>query len=103
MAVRSFLVFLTAALGCILGAAQTPCGPGWGGSIGVPGLDDIPNALCVFDDGTGPALFAAGAFTFAGGISSPGFAKWSGTAWSPVSGATSPHNGQPRALAVFDD
>lgn len=34
------------------------------------------NALTVHDDGSGPAIFAAGAFAFAGGVPASGLAKW---------------------------
>jgi hypothetical protein len=42
-------------------------------------------ALCVFDDGTGPALYAGGqAFTIDGGTREHRVAKWDGTAWTPL-------------------
>jgi hypothetical protein len=44
-------------------------------------------SLVVFNDGTGPALFAGGSFAKAGGSPAPFFAKWNGLAWSAVSGA----------------
>jgi hypothetical protein len=55
----------------------------------------------VFDDGSGPALYVAGSFTSAGGVSAPQIAKWNGSIWSAagfgISGATI------HALTVFDD
>jgi hypothetical protein len=66
------------------------------------------SALAVFDDGTGPLLYAAGEFTMAGGISANYIAKWDGAGWSPLVGpsgtgiATMP-GGSEVALAVFDD
>ena len=41
-------------------------------------------ALCVFDDGSGPALFAAGKFTSMGGVACSALARWNGQTWSPV-------------------
>jgi HYR domain-containing protein len=57
-------------------------------------------ALAVFDDGTGPALYAAGDFNRAGGLIANRIAKWNGVSWSTLGSGT---NGPVRALAVFDD
>lgn len=60
-------------------------------------------ALSVFDDGLGggPALYAGGSFTNAGGVSAPRIAKWDGAGWSPVGGGI---GGQiVTALAVYTD
>ncbi|HEV8111448.1 MAG TPA: hypothetical protein VGR31_01605 [Planctomycetota bacterium] len=57
-------------------------------------------ALAVYDDGTGPALYAAGEFTTAGGAPATNIAKWDGVAWSPVGGGT---DSRISALTVFDD
>jgi len=81
-----------------------------GGSSGV-GLGDPFNsgdevrALAVFDGGSGPALYAGGAFGSAGGVDIGfGIARWNGSEWSPL---TSPDGnglaGPVEALAVFDD
>jgi trimeric autotransporter adhesin len=68
------------------------------------GVDNRMMAATVFDDGSGPALFAGGSFTQAGGVRVNGIAKWDGSAWSALgSGAAIGVNGQVRALAVFDD
>src|SRR5262245_1236978 len=40
------------------------------------------NALAVFDDGTGPALYVGGWFTSAGDVEAPYVAKWDGVHWS---------------------
>lgn len=75
------------------GASWSPLGTGLSGS------DNTVASLEVFDDGTGPRLFAGGKFLNAGGTYSPYFAVWDGTAWSSVG---SPGGGV-HALAVFDD
>ncbi|MBI1849482.1 MAG: hypothetical protein HYR85_03955, partial [Planctomycetes bacterium] len=55
----------------------------------------------VFDDGTGPALYAGGLFHRADGHPAIGVAKWDGNAWSAVGQPTT--NGRVIRLAVFDD
>ncbi len=58
------------------------------------------DALAVFDDGTGPALYAAGVFNRAGGVVANSIAKWDGASWSSLSSGI---DGIVYALAVFDD
>ena len=61
-------------------------------------------ALTVFDDGTGPALYAGGAFWRMGGLSANGVAKWDGERWTALSGSGGNGvNGIVYALTVFDD
>ena len=57
-------------------------------------------ALATFDDGSGPALYAAGDFTSAGGLAAVDVARWDGSTWSAVGSGT---DGQINALEVFDD
>jgi hypothetical protein len=56
----------------------------------------------VFDDGSGPALFAGGRFTQAGTTAAVGIAKWNGSSWSSAGDVGGP-NPYVHALAVFDD
>jgi hypothetical protein len=62
----------------------------WNGSnwsalgTGVGSGNDVVAALAVFDDGTGPALYAGGQFTSAGGINASNIARWNGTYWSAL-------------------
>lgn len=42
------------------------------------------NALAVYDDGRGPALYAAGRFPTMSGVVVNNIAKWNGSEWSPV-------------------
>jgi len=58
------------------------------------------NALHGFDDGSGPALYAGGSFSMAGGVSANNVAKWDGLFWSPLGGGI---DGEVRALTSFDD
>jgi hypothetical protein len=46
-------------------------------------MDDRVYALTVFDDGNGPALYAGGDFTTAGGVAANRIAKWDGSSWRP--------------------
>jgi trimeric autotransporter adhesin len=81
------------------GIADT-CISQWDNDIGQPGVNQRVHAMAIFDDGTGPALYAAGSFTAADGVTANRVARWNGAAWSPVGGGlTGPVN----ALTVFDD
>lgn len=68
------------------------------------GLNGRVLALTVYDDGSGDALYAGGAFTVAGGATANRVAKWNGSAWSPlgsgIGGGTTP---RVFALTVFND
>ena len=57
-------------------------------------------ALVEFDDGGGPALYAGGVFTMAGGQPAAHIARWDGTSWSAVGGGV---DDVVRALHVHDD
>ena len=75
------------------------CAPQWNG--GLPALDGSVRAMAVFNDGTGPALYAGGTFTTAaGGQSVARIAKWDGSAWRSVGGGL---NGPVFAMQVWDD
>ncbi|MCH8164793.1 MAG: hypothetical protein IH889_04220, partial [Planctomycetes bacterium] len=67
------------------------------------GMDGNVWALTGFDDGSGegPALYAGGFFTEAGGVRANNIAKWDGSGWSPLASGVA--GGGMRALAVFDD
>lgn len=69
------------------------------------GLNGIVAALTVFDDGTGPALYAGGLFTAAGGSQANAIAKWDGAEWSALGTGLFSTQGNTRVLdlIVFDD
>ncbi|HYC76130.1 MAG TPA: hypothetical protein VEI02_00760, partial [Planctomycetota bacterium] len=80
----------------------------WNGSTWSPLGSGIQGAsvraLAVFDDGSGPALYASGLFTGAGGLTAPNIARWNGSAWSPVgAGLGVGPSAIVHALLVFDD
>jgi hypothetical protein len=77
----------------------------WNGSTWTALSSEIENggivfALTVFDEGTGPALYAGGFFTQAGGITTNDIAKWNGTTWAPLSSGM---DASVLALSGFDD
>jgi hypothetical protein len=79
------------------GAAWSPLGTGMNASVG---------ALSVFDDGSGdgPALYAGGSFTIAGGVATNYIAKWDGHEWAPLgSGLQGVLFPRVETLSVFDD
>lgn len=85
--------------------ATAQCLPHW---EVLPGVNDIIYDLAVFDDGTGPAIYATGEFTTAGAQTANCIAKWDGSAWLPLIGpageglfgGSTPLGA---SLAVFDD
>ena len=104
-ALFTFLIALSLAAPAI---AQT-CQPAWDNgfdlvltppAVGDPGLNGSVSAMTIFDDGTGPALYAGGSFTTAGGVSASHMAKWDGSTWSPLGSGI---NGHVRAMTIFDD
>ena len=97
--------FVTAS-GVVVNRVARWDGSAWsalGGPSGT-GTDGPVYALAVFDDGTGPALYAGGVFTTAGGVTVNGVARWDGSAWSGLSGPSGTGvSDSVYALAVFDD
>src|SRR5688572_18091818 len=74
-------------------------------SFSSAGLQGSGSALAVFDDGTGPMLYCAGSFTYAGSVPAVEIVRFDGATWSALGsgltqGAVSTHA---NALAVFDD
>ncbi|MFH1748666.1 MAG: hypothetical protein ABIG44_16650 [Planctomycetota bacterium] len=54
-----------------------------GGGLGGVGYPYV-NALTVYDDGTGPALYAGGHFEVAGQVYANHIARWDGQSWAPL-------------------
>jgi hypothetical protein len=70
-----------------------------GSGVAGPGVPAV-NALAVFDDGSGAALYAGGYFSSAGDQPASHIAKWSGSTWSALGGGV---NNEVYALRVYDD
>ena len=86
------------------GAVTAPRIARWNGkqwsAVGT-GMNGLVTALASHDDGSGgAALYAAGNFTAAGGVSAIRVAKWNGASWSPLGSGL---NGMARTLRSFDD
>lgn len=79
------------------GASWSPLGEGLTRDRGQRGTGQ---ALSVFDDGSGPALYVGGEFINAGGVPANNIARWDGDAWAPLGSGL---NGGVLALAVYDD
>lgn len=62
----------------------------------------IAQVICMttFDDGSGPALYAGGSFSTAGGVPALRVAKWDGASWSAMGDG---FNSTVQELTVFDD
>jgi len=89
----------------LAGGVSCPFLARWNGTVWSPlgaGVTDFVFALTVHDDGQGggPALYAGGRFTVAGGAPAARIARWNGLAWSPVGAGM---NNQVQTFAVFDD
>jgi trimeric autotransporter adhesin len=99
------LALACAFLVCSIGSGQASSGTntaaaGWApGLFPIPGIDDTGYALTTFDDGTGSALYAGGAFNAAGLAVTGAVARWDGHDWSAVGRL----DGRVFALAAFDD
>ncbi len=83
-------------------SSHAQAGFGWAPGFGRPpgGVNDLVLATAVFNSGTGPALYAGGLFTTAGGVAANRIAKWDGQNWTALGDGA---NDAVRALAVFDD
>jgi trimeric autotransporter adhesin len=68
--------------------------------IGLSYQDTYQIALAVYDDGTGPALYAGGGFTEADDLYTNYIARWNGSAWSAVGTGV---DSVVTSLAVHDD
>jgi len=88
----------------------------WDGASWEPvpggGVDERIDALAVFDDGSGPAIFAGGVFRDAGGQRANSIARWDSDGWSVLGDPATPSEvgvgfaslqGQVYALFVHDD
>src|SRR5262249_16277968 len=80
------------------GTSWSALGRGMGGEF-----DPLVEALTVYDDGRGPALYAGGVFAVAGGVPVGRIAKWDGTSWSALGRGMTGLNPFVEALTVYND
>jgi hypothetical protein len=59
-------------------------------------------AMIVYDDGSGPALYVGGSLRPVPGFESRGVARWNGTSWSAVGSGLTPLDYGPVTFATFD-
>jgi hypothetical protein len=76
------------------GSTWTAMGPG-------NGLRGEAHVLAVFDDGSGPALYAGQDFNLPGAVWVHDFLKWNGSTWSTVGGGLD--GGYALSMTVHDD
>lgn len=102
----SITIAATVALLCSPRTALGQCEPRWAGGFEASGLgfNSAVASLCLYDDGSGPSLYAGGGFTSSGGNSLAGIARFDGTTWHSVGGGvTAPWGTGVSKLLVFDD
>ncbi len=63
-------------------------------------MDSQVNALAVFDDGGGQALYASGLFQNIGDVSASRISRWDGEQWTALAGGL---DGSGRAMVVYED
>ena len=98
--------FMTAGGALVVHGVARWNGAAWsalGGGGGASGVAGSVYALAVYDDGLGggPALYAGGAFSAAGGAAAANVARWRGVAWSAVGAGAGGADGTVYALASF--
>ena len=81
-------------------AALADCPKEWATGFHAPGVTGTVNAMAVFDDGSGPALYVGGDFDAAGEARCRYVAEWDGIHWSAVGPESS---WLVYSLIVFDD
>ncbi len=94
--------FFTTADGIPVGGIARWDGTQWSDLDGGMNIGGV-RTLAVFDDGTGPALYAGGDFSTAGGVPASDIAKWDGSAWSPLGSGMAGGGGGVYNLHVHDD
>ncbi|HEX6884913.1 MAG TPA: HYR domain-containing protein [Planctomycetota bacterium] len=82
------------------GTSWSPLGSGVGTDGSILASEVYVSALAVHDDGSGPALYAGGNFTTAGGGAASRIARWDGASWAPLGTGM---DQAVEALASFDD
>lgn len=80
-----------------------PCEPTWDNTVGNSGFNSTVWSLAATQEvsAVGPALYAGGQFSTAGGAAAKNIAVWDGNSWSPL-GTGAENGGTVHAIAVSD-
>ena len=102
-AVTCALLAALAVLAAAAWPAAAQCDPNWQTAIGVPGPNSTVWCALAVDEASaiGPAVYAGGQFTTAGGTNAANIARWDGAAWSAL-GTGTQSTGVPYALVAKD-
>src|SRR5688500_15458969 len=95
---RAAHLFALAPLLLTAAAAARQCPLEWSAEFPANNIQMNVHAWAAFDDGSGPAVYAAGSNGVSGGNLT--IARWTTTGWARVGDGT---NGTVYALKVFDD
>jgi hypothetical protein len=75
--------------------SRSTCELGWSSPVGgVPGMNGTVNAMILFDDGSGPALYVGGSFTMVGDLPMNFIARWVGESMATTCSSSSPIGGE---------
>ena len=99
---RTSCLWIILALSAISARAQAQCAIWDPAFPAASGTNGAVRSLCAFDDGSGPALFAAGGFSMIGGVPADAIARWDGASWTALY-SNSGYQDQMQTLTVFDD
>jgi hypothetical protein len=91
---------LAIAVLAVSAASGQLCPPDWLPANFAQTVDGSVLCMAVYDNGTGPKLYAGGSFSGAGGAAATGLVSWDGTSWQSVGGGVV---GSVNALCVHDD
>ena len=83
--------------------AFAQCGAFWQTDVGNPGPNSTVWSLLAVDEpsAVGPAVYAGGQFSSAGGVTAKNIARWDGTTWAPL-GTGAENGGVVYSMAVAD-
>jgi hypothetical protein len=94
----------TTDVGLVELSSDGSCSPAWIQEFGgQPGTTGFFQALAVYNDGGGSALYVGGQFASIGGIEASAVAKWDGTAWTTLGSGLTGFIPAVTSMIVFDD
>lgn len=81
---RMLRVILVGVFVIVASSARGVCPPQWSSLFPSCDVSGAVNAALVFDDGSGSALYVAGAFTSVSGVTANRIARYDGHTWTPL-------------------